>query len=436
MAQIQELFKSEVAFKKEENKEYLPDFIEHIQGASYALARKIATDCISANIVTLQNEKKDEAVQNLTKEYLLAGSSQYRTLWARDLAMSVLGALHIGQKKAVKDSLEAFFFFQREDGLFPRVIDNRSMTSRVILGILGMPPDFRYPLKGGFITENNVISIDGNLMIVWAVSEYVQKTGDVEFAKTWFSKMELAVSFIEKNYFLEGLIGNQPPFSDWADSIRRTGRVSFTNIFYILALRGLASISGLLNFTDKKLYYKAKTAQVVAAFMQCFWLPEEKFLRNFEGDTQNMAADANLLAVAFNIIPPAQAAELMDRLRKSPLWSPIPGRPAWPDYPSSLKSILVKCVNLAGYHDSSYWLWITSLAACAEYAVGNLQGYYTIMDWLSEKIATDGAIHEVYDLKNSKQIELTPVNRLFYRAEAPFTWSAALYLQADSCQFK
>jgi glycogen debranching enzyme len=386
-------------------------------------AKKIAEKSVRSNIVSVE----DSSDPSGEKKYLLAGANQYRTLWARDLSMSVAGALYIGEFKAVRDSLEAFFKLQREDGLFPRVVDHWNIYLRVISGVMGKALSYRHPLQGWFETENRVISIDGNLMIPWAASEYVKKTQDEEFARKWFPAVQLSLNYIEKSFGVQGLIGKQPPFADWADSVRRIGRVAFTNEFFILALRGASEWADFLNKSDQAELYWSRSDEVAAAFLRFFWNPEKKCLRNFESD-DHLSADANLMAVANRILPHSLAIEVMENLRKTPLWMPMPGRPTWPDYPASMKSWAVKRVNLSGYHDSIYWLWITALAASAEMEVGNLHGYHKILTLLSSQITSDGAIHEVYDLSKDGR-HLTPLRRTFYQAEVPFTWSAAFFLQ-------
>jgi glycogen debranching enzyme len=389
-------------------------------------AEAIASQTLRSNIIPVPFNTTDPLEH---KKYLLAGKNQYHTLWARDLSMSIAGTLLIGETQAARDSLEIFFNLQRSDGLLPRVVDNRGIASRVLWGLIGYPPPYKAPLRGWFISENRVISIDSNLMLPWAASHYIEKTKDEEFATSWFGGMEKALAFIEKNFMVEGLVGNQPPFSDWKDSIRRTGRVSFTNTLYILALRGAAKWSKFLGLNDKHTYFLTRAEEVTQRFRNYFWIPERRILRNFEGN-ELLTADANLFAVANQIIPLDEAREVMMELRQSPLWSPIPGAPTWPSYPSSLKSTLVKAIFLHGYHDRLYWLWISALAARAEKAVGNDIEYERIMNYLARRIVSDKGIYEVYDA-NKNELDLRPHIGPIYRADRSFTWSSACYLEAE-----
>jgi glycogen debranching enzyme len=363
------------------------------------------------------------------KLYLVAGAHQFKSLWARDFSMSVAGALAIGANQVVHDSLEALFQFQRKDGLLARGVDDVSIQARVVLALIGITPDLKGPLRASYISENQVPSIDSNAIVPWAASEYLAATGDREFARAWFAGAEAAIGFLEREYFVDGLIGRQPPYSDWEDSVQRTGRVAQTNIYYILSLRGLGSWAALLGQEAKAAEYALKAELAVARFRDFFWIPGRHILRNFEGD-DHLTADANLMAVTHHLVTESQAREIMATLRESPLWQPMPGKPTWPDYAASRKDIFVKLVGLSAYHDRMVWLWITAMAAMAEREVGNCAGYREIMQRLSDRIAADGTVHEVFDVKKGGR--LVPVVRPLYRAEAPFTWSSALYLEAAS----
>ncbi|MBI3542051.1 MAG: hypothetical protein HY075_02075 [Deltaproteobacteria bacterium] len=383
--------------------------------ADLAAAWGIATHAILSNTVTVEG-----------KHYLLAGAHQFHTLWARDFSMSVGGALALGRYSTVRDSLEVFYASQRPDGLLPRTVDNVNIYWRTLLGLFARAPKFEAPLKAWFDTENGVISIDANVFIPWASAEYVLASRDRFFASRWFASAESSLAYLEKNYFVDGLIGRQPPFSDWADSVKREGRVAMTNVMYVLALRGMAGWAELLGLADKALEYRAREASTASRLREFFWNPKLGALTNFEGD-DHLTADANLLAVAYGVLDGEQAETTMRTLRASRLWWPMPGRATTPNYKSSLKSFNVKLAGIASYHDAMTWLWLTAVAARAERAVGNCQGYREIMAKLAGRIAKDGVVYEVFDLKKRG---LVPVRRLLYRAERPFTWSSAQFLES------
>lgn len=380
-------------------------------------ALAIATTGLGQNVATVDGKK-----------LLLAGGHQFHDLWVRDFAMSVGGLLAISREDVVRDSLELIFSLQREDGLLPRVIDNQDITSRTILGsAFGFVQEFTAPLKGWFDTENKIIVIDGNAAIPWAASRYVKATRDLDFARKWFPAMEKSLAFLEAKYLADGLIANQPAYSDWEDSVNRHGKVALTNEFYLLALQGAADWAALLGQRDRSNAYKAQEIQVAAAFLKQFWDPVQKRILNFEGDAR-WTADANFLAVAYQLVPGDTARDILSHWPAA-IWAPLP-RTTWPDYADADKDRIVKLVGIADYHDGLYWLWLGAIAAMAERTAGDCTAYNRLLDTMAARISADQALYEVYEL-DADGTTLNPVDRVLYRAEQPFSWSSALLIEAE-----
>jgi hypothetical protein len=398
--------------------------IAHAQtSAQLVSAIEIVKKGLSQNVVSVTSY--NPAAES--KRYLLAGAHQYHSLWAWDFSFASLGALKIGEAGAVHDSLEIYFSNQRADGVLPRVIDNREITWRVILGMAGITPHFGNPLKASFETENRVLSPIPNAILPWAASRYILFTQDRVFAKKWFSAAEKAVEWLEFSSMDDGLIGKQAPYSDWEDSVQRTGKVAFTNELYALSLQGLAQWAEFLGDHDKEIFYLNRFQTFKKTFRDFFWMKDRNAIRNFEGDDR-LAADANLLAVAYHLVDDPDAKAILNTLRSSPLWQPMPGKVTWPDYPRSMKSALPKIVGLAGYHDKMLWLWLTALAVKAERAVGNGDAAKHILDQASRLIISEGALYEIYEQKRNGSLK--PVRRILYHPEHPFTWSSGLFLEA------
>lgn len=385
-------------------------------------ARAIATTGLTQNIVSVGD-----------KSLMLAGGHQFHDLWVRDFAMSVGGLLALSREDVVKDTLELVFGLQRADGLLPRVIDNQDITGRTILGsAFGYVQDFSEPLKGWFETENNVVVIDGNATIPWAASRYVHATRDLEFARKWFGAMEKSLAFLEASYLTDGLIDHQPAYSDWEDSVSRTGRVAMTNEFYLLALRGAAEWADLVGERSRANVYRVRAFQVEAAFEKLFWDSANGRLRNFvlpDHSDDHWTADANFMAVAFGLVSPAIAQQILSHW-PAQISLPWP-RTTWPDYPDASKDQIVKLVGIADYHDKLYWLWLGAAAAMAEGVSGDCAAYDRILSAMAATITADQALYEVYELAADGKT-MKHVDRLFYKAEQPFSWSSAMVVEAEN----
>ena len=381
-------------------------------------AKQIAARAIAHNSIAIED-----------RTYLVAGSHQFKTLWARDFAFAIPGALIAGHRSVVLDSLNLLFDHQRADGLLPRGMDNHSIYKRVIYAMIGMPASFRAPLHPWFETEDGVIAIDTNAILPWAAGEYVLRTRDLDFARARFPAAESAIEFLRKNYMKDGLVAGQPPYSDWEDSVERRGRVGFTNVMYVLTLQNLSRWARVIGDEAKSQTYADLADRTRKKFIASFWMPKVGVLRNFDGD-DHLSADVNLIAIARGVVRGPMAKRILKTLKASPLWKPMPGRPTWPSYDDAMKDNTEKLVGIAGYHDEMLWLWITGMAVMAEQAVGQCEEAQALLTRLTQQIEKDGTVFEVFDVVDGDR-RLVPVKRRFYQSEHPFTWSAAVYLEAS-----
>jgi GH15 family glucan-1,4-alpha-glucosidase len=383
-----------------------------------ATARRIAAAGLRQNIAQVGG-----------KSLFVAGGHQFHDLWVRDFAMSVGGLLAISREDVVRDSLDLILSLQREDGLLPRVIDNQDITGRTILGsALGLVQDFAEPLKGWYETENKVVVIDGNALVPWAASRYFEATRDLDSVRRWYPAIEKSLAMLEASFGADGLITRQPPYSDWEDSVARSGRVALTNEFYLLALRGTAELAAALGLRDQAADVRARELKASAAFLKTFWDASNHRIINYVGD-DHWTADANFMAVAQGLVPSDMAQDILSHWPKD-LWNPLP-RTTWPDYPDSLKDQVVKLVGIADYHDRLYWLWIGALAALAERETGHIDRSVPLLETMAARVAADGAVYEVYELGDDG-VSLEHVDRMLYTAEQPFSWSAAMLLEAEA----
>lgn len=387
-------------------------------------ARDVAYDALASNIQARRHPN------GRSREYILAGGLQYYTLWTRDFSMSVGGALVAREFNAVRDTLDEIFELQRHDGLLPRHVDNLNANLRWASALVKLKLPFKPPFEPWFESENGVLTIDQNLSIPWAASRYVLWTEDREFALRWLDSALRAVAFIERDFWEKGLVSKQPPYSDWEDSVQRTGRVALTNELYYLAVKGLADWSDWLGKKKQAQELTKKAESFRKRFLEFFWDESRGVLTNFEGDDR-LTADANLFGVIHRILTPAQAKRAMSALRASELWQPMPGRPTTPDYTDAMKAETVLIAQTADYHDQMYWSWIAAAAAIAEHASGNCRGYRQIMHALNQQLIRDETVYEVWEKKRGTQV-LVPVSRITYRSEKPFTWGAAWYLEAEA----
>jgi glycogen debranching enzyme len=388
---------------------------------------QICRDGLKRNIERVHHAGRDF-------DLLLTGALHYRVLWIRDFCMSVPGALAAGLDGVVRDTIDLIFQMQRADGLIPRLVDSKKLrfVTRFFVNLAGISPKFEGPLEASYLSEHGVISIDGNALLVWAATRYVEKTGDHDAAERWWAPAKKAIAFLEENHGVDGLIGKQPPFADWKDSVGRTGRVSFVNTWYVITLREFSRMGRRIGKLEAGLY-EGKHDVALKNYRSFFWDENRRTIKNFEDDSR-LVADANLLAITYGLVSRSEGESILERMKRTPLWSPIPGRATWPNYHAGMKSWTTRFAGIADYHDELFWLWLTAIAGRAELAVGNQEAGEQILEHTLRLVSQWGGVYEVYQACREPDVhfnpqQLRPVWRLLCRAEMPFTWSSAMIIE-------
>ena len=86
-------------------------------------------------------------------------------------------------------------------------------------------------------------------------------------------------------------------------------------------------------------------------------------------------------------------------------------------------------VGLHDYHNGLNWLWLSGIASIACGKSGLKKEAVQIITFISKLILNHNTFYEVYT-KDAK-----PVNRLFYKSEKGFAWSAGCFIWSYSALF-
>ncbi len=179
------------------------------------------------------------------KQILCAGVRNFREPWARDFGFAAFGLISLGEKRVVKECLEAFLFYQRPSGQFPVKLHSTNVVERYLHSLFRREQPIEKPLRPKYQTAHRTISLDGNCLLVIAAFYYVQETGDEAFLKRHWDSLCRAVTWLEAHAQGDDGLLHQGAYTDWADSIARTGRILYTNVLYWKAVSDLAEASVL-----------------------------------------------------------------------------------------------------------------------------------------------------------------------------------------------
>ncbi len=360
--------------------------------------------------------------------YLSAGGGQFRGLWTRDFCFAARGLLELGRGDVVANHLRGLLAHRRSDGLVPRLMDSISPAwLRVVWHCAGrvMPLVPRQGAMGNSIrpeyrSEHRVEAVDSNLLVLLAALEYVKSTSD----SAWWQRHEKALTDVYRYYersLRDGLVF-QNAYSDWQDSVRRSGWTFYTNILY-------HSVTERLQAHRAFEIDRGRSDDLRARIDARFFDSEVGLYRSVHGYPQ-ISVDGLLLALDLGYLGPgtAAAADLYRSLRAHVLWvgHDAPGCPTAPDYPGQWVSFSTRLAGLAGYHDRARWSWLMALAAKVALKMNDVDEAHRILSILEQMAARDGTIHEIY----FPHCPYLPWRSRFYESEAHFSWGAGCAIEA------
>ncbi|MGB3675163.1 MAG: hypothetical protein WA988_12040 [Candidatus Nanopelagicales bacterium] len=353
-------------------------------------------------------------------QMLTAGWSQFRTLWTRDFCFSVPGLLAAGHEDVVNRQLRMLFATQRDDGLIVRGLDVIDPKRRVLLNTALRPlprrlrtPDYRgRPLLTEYLGEHGTPAIDSNVLVVQAIGQYVEHTGDTSLIEDNRGQIDAAMAYYS-DQFTDGLV-SQPGFSDWQDSASREGPGLYLHVLLLRAAE-------LLRRNGIDTEWKAALAETISA---TFYSHRVGLFAQDTARTQ-FPLEANLWIIESGLFTDTvQTADLYENLKQSPLWRRI-GVPITPNYLNSAVSWTTKIVGLRHYHDQLRWSWLMAEAARIAKLMGDQKEAEKIYVRLRQLTAITGEVAEVYEATKD-----APVKRGFYRSESPFSWGAAKIVES------
>ena len=369
--------------------------------------RNIASESLRKNIMTLPSGK-----------FLTAGQNQFLTLWTRDFCHAVRGLIAIGLEDVAKNHLSYLLKSLREDGLVPRVVDNRMVQFRVAWQSMRklcpvLPKlSFREPLIPQYIDEHGSNAFDSNVLVVLACLQL-----DDDFFRSHENEIRKIWNWYDDK-FHDGLI-RQTPFADWQDTTKREGKTFLMNLFYFLAAtrlkeRGLEIKINLDEYKSliKKTFFDGKV------FISQLGYPQ-------------VSIEGNLFAL--------ETDEFLNQSERESLWKELKahpiitidgaiGRCSYPDWPSDDLAWHIKLANLKRYHGTLSWSWLMGLGLHVARVMNDPEMVKIQFQHISNILERDGEVYEVYDPDH----KFMPWGSWLIKSEHPFAWGSGYLSHALS----
>ncbi len=385
---------------------------------SSLLARSIAI--AADNLRDLIETRALEGGQ--TKRVLCAGWRNFREPWARDLSFALFGLMEVGEWQAARESLEVFLQYQDKTGQFPIKVHSNGVLSRYLHSLFGRQQPTYAPLKPKYYSGHKTLSLDSHALLVIAALHYASRSGDLAFLKDHWPALRRGLAWLEGHASTAGLL-HQEAFSDWADSVGRSGRILYTNVIYWKALSEMARAAQAAGHPGDEAGYQVQAAALARAIDDHFWRPDlGYYITSQEHD--NLSSSGNLLAIAWGLASPDQANIILDKMDRLGMADPVPTQVVHRAYEPRFIALENRLGGIGHYHTEAAWLWLGAWHAIALVRTGRRGEAEKILARIAEVIVRDNVVHEVYGK------DRRPLRSFWYASEAPLSWSAGMVVYA------
>lgn len=362
--------------------------------------------------------------RGLSKKILHAGYRNFRESWARDFGFATYGMIAVEQFEIVKETLEAFFWYQKVEGQLPVKLHSMNLLTRFLHSRLGREQSTERTLRPKYISAHGAPSLDGQALLIIAALHYANEAEDADFLKAYWDRLTLAMQWLQGNQKgSDGILLSQQAYADWADSVARRGCVLYTNVIYWKALSDMARTAASLDRNDDAVLYISEAESISRAINERLWDSSLGYFTTSES-LKELSSAGNLLAITWGLATVEQTASILKVMKEAQMSEPVPTRVAHPTYPLKLISIENRLGGLANYHTDASWLWIGAWHVIALTKHGDMEQAQEVMERIVNVIVRDRQVNEVHGPDGK------PLSSFWYRSEAPLTWNAGMVLFA------
>lgn len=350
-----------------------------------------------------------------TKDGIIAGKHHFTDYWARDGYFAALGSILIGDQLIVKNMVNLFYGFQRDDGLIPY----RIMRGPITIGkYLGRPKYFEESKPTYHLRGIGKEVLDGTTFTL-LFTGILGMRGWKE-AKTYFPKVQTALEYLrsrEKNNLLyDGVM------AEWNDTALKWGNLLYSNVIYWYMLDRLSVWTQDFDLVSSK-QLKLKRNILARALRERLW-NGKYFADWYDYKRQDYFYPfGNCLAIAWGLTEKEESESIFEECRKIKVNFTLETNS--PKYPWWRIDIFQRLVGMGNYQNKSLLWWqpvLSYLAALKK--VRREKEVSQLTKAIAQKIAKDGLIYECYDRSG------LPFRKLIYRSECPFAWSSGLLIWA------
>ncbi|MGC2636630.1 MAG: amylo-alpha-1,6-glucosidase [Acidobacteriaceae bacterium] len=204
---------------------------------------------------------------------------------------------------------------------------------------------------------------DATPLFLIAASDYVQQSGDVQFARDHWDNLWRAYQYLASTCGTQGLAQNLNVGHGWIEAgpLTPIRAELYQSALGVEAVRSLAGLAALLNKTDISDQLTAEFNRQLPVLNQVFWIPDEQiYSLGLDLQNQPMRTPSVLTAVPmeFGLLDADKSETMLDRL----------GAPDFQtDWGMRIISSRDPHYDPGGYHNGTVWPLFTGWASMAAY---------------------------------------------------------------------
>lgn len=350
--------------------------------------------------MNFKQQARNTIKHNTNKHGIVAGSTHFKDLWARDALYASWGALEEEILEPVRKTLHTLKKHTSTHGQIPLRYGRISMK-RVF---------FKLPTKIGAVYGNdktNDPAIDPNSLYLITLEKYLQHHTDETLRNT--KHISAVADWILERSDKDGLI-TEGKYASWDDALKKEAPSIYNNALAYAALKAAARMT-------KNKRYKAAAKRI-----------KQSSKKLYNGTYYDAWIGMNVLDVAGNLL--AIHTGLADTKETQSILEHLDecknkhqhalAKTNYPRYPKSNVYTPFFFVGMGDYHNQGpYWSWISALEALVREDKRE-EIIRTLRTWAQ----SSGSIHEIYSSPGKA------TNRLFYTSEKDFSWTAGIILSA------
>ena len=278
--------------------------------------------------------------------------------------------------------------------------------------------------KGPTYIEDKYVSVpvDSNALIIILFEKYIVESNDQSFLKKHQKELVKVIDWYLS--VSEGHLIKEGPYAGWADSLKKTGHVLYSNVLYAKALKAMVSLTaGNEKVVKRMIAQYEKTSQAIES---TFW--NGSYLVDYvnqAGTCDHLSLDGNVLAVIFDIVDTRKQKKILRSILSEKMITKHGAKLANKKYDNNVVYPPFLLINLKDYHNGLIWFWVCCIASIALYKNDFKAEALDLFKVMAKKITRDNTMYEVYEPKKGKAVK-----RLFYKSEQGFAWSAGLFVWA------